>query len=157
MLVFPQPILFSWLSFQLFFGLLWSSWISHVTQCYGEIYSNLYNCCSADYFSENSQIIFCNILWSGTAWVKIASILSWTRAISISRISNIYEMKFHADMIFVKIFTRPAFLGPKFYTTKCVNRDNAKFTTNQNQMLQNATLVTKLLYNHYAIYFFQII
>ena len=53
------------------------------------------------------------------------------------------EATFHAnaDMIFVKNFTRPAFLGPKFYTKKCVNRDNAKFTTNQRKCFKMPLLL----------------
>ena len=49
-------------------------------------------------------------------------------------------------MIFVEKFTRPAFLGSKFYTKKCVNRDNAKFTTNQRKCFKMPlmlALVTK--------------
>ena len=39
------------------------------------------------------------------------------------------------DMIFVKTFTRPEFLGPKFYT-KCVNLNNGKFATKQREFTQ---------------------
>ena len=45
------------------------------------------------------------------------------------------------DVIFVTNFTRPAFLGPKFYTKKCVNRDNAKFTTNQRKCFKMPLLL----------------
>ena len=40
------------------------------------------------------------------------------------------------DMIFVKNFTRPEFLGPRFYPKKCVNRDNDKFTTKQRKFFK---------------------
>ena len=40
------------------------------------------------------------------------------------------------DMIFVKNFTRPEFLGPRFYPKKRVNRDNGKFTTKQRKFFK---------------------
>ena len=45
------------------------------------------------------------------------------------------EATFHAnaDMIFVKNFTRPEFLGPRFYPKK---RDNGKFTTKQRKFFK---------------------
>ena len=45
------------------------------------------------------------------------------------------------DMIFVKISTRPAFLGQKFYTKKCVNCGIAKFTTNQRKCFKMPLLL----------------
>ena len=42
----------------------------------------------------------------------------------------------NTDMIFVKNFTRPEFLGPRFYPKKCVNRDNDKFTTKQRKFFK---------------------
>ena len=44
--------------------------------------------------------------------------------------------KICTDLIFVKKFTRPEFLGPRFYPKKCVNRDNDKFTTKQRKFFK---------------------
>ena len=59
-----------------------------------------------------------------------------------SRMTKKYSMwKHQADLIFVKRFTLPVFLGPKFYTKKCVNRDNAKLTTNQRKCFKMPLLL----------------
>ena len=56
------------------------------------------------------------------------------------------------DMIFVKKFTRPEFLGQKFYPKKRVNRENGKFTTKQRKSFKSTKrqkilhIITRILH-----------
>ena len=63
----------------------------------------------------------------------------------MSYIPHIYliQIQFPTDMIFVKKFTRPEFLGQKFYPKKRVNRDNGKFTTKQRKSFKSTNLRQK--------------
>ena len=56
-----------------------------------------------------------------------------------------------SDMIFVKKFTRPEFLGQKFYPKKRVNRDNGKFTTKQRKSFKSTNLQQKCGINYQNI------